>query len=287
MSTTKAAIFKPAINIPFRLRAKFVDVRPGKMWTDPETRKAKQLPAQVSIKGTFDGVDTICYLPGAVWKNIKALAEAGLIESQDTDALEAVETATSIPLSTDEEFIATLSKPAGAKYADMEFVPATTRPAQQPPSKRLPPPESRTTKTAHRAGPDIPGMDEAMVQDEDDFEAWSASLDAIARGEDGPSPIERELAAENASIPQTPREVREREAQAKGEPTPADRFLDWYIDTYAKMLAGLSAVHTAAVSANVGPRSREAEAIPPLTSDTVQAAVATYTIQCERKGWLR
>lgn len=174
-------------------------------------------------------------------------------------------------------------KKGAAPYWNVDVATPTTT----TPSKRLPPPEQRTTKTAHRAGPDIPGMDEAMEEDGDDFEAWCASLDAIARGEDGPSPIERELAAENASIPQTPREVREREAQAKGEPTPADRFLGWYIDTYAKMLAGLSAVHTAAVSANVGPRSREAEAIPSLTSDTVQAAVATYVIQCERKGWLR
>lgn len=274
MSTTKAAAFKPAINIPFRLTPKFVDVRPGKPWEDPSTGKTKQLPAQVSIKGIFDGVETICFLPGAVWKNIKCLAAAGIINEQDTDALELVDKVTNIPLLAHEEFIATLAKPAGAKYADMEFVPATTRPAQQPPSKRLPPPEQRTTKTAHRAGPDIPGMDEAMEED--------------GPYEDGPPAHWNEVPPPDDAEPALiPREVREREAQAKGEPTPADRFLDWYIDTYAKMLAGLSAVHTAAVSANVGPRSREAEAIPPLTSDTVQAAVATYTIQCEKRGWFR
>lgn len=150
-------------------------------------------------------------------------------------------------------------------------------PTSPTPSKRLPPPESRPTKTAHRAGPDIPGMDEAMEED-----------GPYADTADGPPAHWNEVPPPDDAEPAlTPREVREREAQAKGEPTPADRFLDWYIDTYAKMLAGLSAVHTAAVSANVGPRSREAEAIPPLTSDTVQAAVATYTIQCERKGWLR
>ena len=127
MADTKAAAYKPAINIPFRLTPKFVDVRPGKPWTDPSTGQTKQLPAQVSIKGLFDGVETICFLPGAVWKNIKSLAAAGIIADQDTDALEAVDKVTNVPLLAHEEFVATLAKPAGAKYADMTYVPANSR----------------------------------------------------------------------------------------------------------------------------------------------------------------
>lgn len=178
-------------------------------------------------------------------------------------------------------------KKGAAPYWNVDVATPTTT----TPSKRLPPPEQRTTKTAHRAGPDIPGMDEAMGEDG----PYEDTADGPPAWHNAPPPPDPEMAGpwdtealQRLPEPElTPREVREREAQAKGEQTPADRFFDWYIDTYAKMLAGLSAVHTAAVSANVGPRSREAEAIPPLTSDTVQAAVATYTIQCEKRGWFR
>lgn len=172
-------------------------------------------------------------------------------------------------------------KKGAAPYWNVDVATPTTT----TPSKRLPPPEQRTTKTAHRAGPDIPGMDEAMGED-GPYEDGPPNWDDVPMPDDGDGP-QTYVQNSPAEPALTPREVREREAQAKGEPTPADRFFDWYIDTYAKMLAGLSAVHTAAVSANVGPRSREAEAIPPLTSDTVQAAVATYTIQCEKRGWFR
>lgn len=151
---------------------------------------------------------------------------------------------------------------------------AVANPRATQPSKRVSPKDADPQKGLPPSfGGPIKGLDDGPEPYRDDdarFEAFSAAVDSL----------------DPAAQPKlTPREEREEREQAEAV-TPAKRFLAFYVDTYAEMLAGLSAVHSAAVSANVGPRSRAPEAIPALTSDTVQAAVATYVIQCEKRGWL-
>lgn len=169
----------------------------------------------------------------------------------------------------------------GKPFWDLAIVNAAE--ANPKPSGRVKPTEADPTKGLPPSfGGPIKGLDDEHPERDEGPPAWHNVPPA---DEDG---YDRFSAAVDALDPKaqpalTPREERE----ATADDTPAKRFLTFYVDTYAEMLAGLSAVHSAAVSANVGPRSRAPEAIPALTSDTVQAAVATYVIQCERKGWLR
>lgn len=120
--TGKAEIFKFTTNVPVNCNIRFVDVRPGKPFNDPQ-KGPITLPAQVSIKGTFDGVETIAYLKGPVWKNIKALAAGGVIAddwAERTDELEGVTASTSIPVVMG-NVKATLAKGPKDKYENMVF----------------------------------------------------------------------------------------------------------------------------------------------------------------------
>lgn len=113
----KAPIFKFTTNVPVTTDIRFVDVRPGKPYD------GKMLPPQVSIKGTFDGVQTIAYLKGKVWANIKALVAGGVIApewAERTDELEAVTEAVSIPV-LNGAVTATLRKMPSDKWENMVF----------------------------------------------------------------------------------------------------------------------------------------------------------------------
>lgn len=141
----KAPPYKFTTNVPVAAQIRFIDVRPGKLWTDPKG-VTKKLPAQVSIKGSFGGVETIAFLPGPAWKNIKALQEGGVI---DGDGLEVGLTAAndegldanvSVPV-TDGMVTAMLSKPAGERYEAMTYTKANG--SAQPQSKRIPPPPKK------------------------------------------------------------------------------------------------------------------------------------------------
>lgn len=151
--TGKAEIFKFTTNVPVNCNIRFVDVRPGKPFNDPQ-KGPITLPAQVSIKGTFDGVETIAYLKGPVWKNIKALAAGGVINEQDTDALEAVTTATSIQV-LHGTTTATLAKGPKDKYENMVFGGASVAP------KRMSYAEANTATgaSAPSVGGPIKGLD--------------------------------------------------------------------------------------------------------------------------------
>lgn len=168
----KAPAFKFTTNVPVNTHIRFIDVRPGKLWTDPKGVQ-KMLPAQVSIKGTFDGVDTICFLPGPAWKNIKALADGGVI---DADGMEVGLTAAndeslaanvSVPVR-DGKVTAVLSKPAGERYEAMSYT-LHDAPAK-PASKRLPPPSKV-----------IPGLDDLP-------DAGLGAMDAMSYERQTPPP---------------------------------------------------------------------------------------------------
>jgi hypothetical protein len=139
----KAPAFKFTTNVPVQSHIRFIDVRAGKLWDDPKTGQTKKLPAQVSIKGTFGGQDTICFLPGPAWKNIKALADGGVIDAEGMEVGltaandEALATNVSIPVK-DGKVTALLAKPAGERYENMTFS-LLDAPAA-PVSKRIPPP---------------------------------------------------------------------------------------------------------------------------------------------------
>lgn len=157
--TGKAEIFKFTTNVPVNCNIRFVDVRPGKPFNDPQ-KGPITLPAQVSIKGTFDGVETIAYLKGPVWKNIKALAAGGVIAddwAERTDELEGVTASTSIPVVMG-NVKATLAKGPKDKYENMVF--GNGAPAAP---KRL-----SYEEAAKPSGPSrgvVPGMDEDDVAD--------------------------------------------------------------------------------------------------------------------------
>lgn len=116
----KAEPYKFTTNVPVPCEIRFVDIRPGKMWTDPKG-VTKKLPAQVSIKGKFGNIDTICFLPGPAWKNVKALAAGGVIEegpalqAANDEELTAV---VSCPVLHGKATI-TLAKPAGERYESL------------------------------------------------------------------------------------------------------------------------------------------------------------------------
>lgn len=113
----KAEPYKFTTNVPVPCEIRFVDIRPGKLWTDPKG-VSKKLPAQVSIKGKFGNADTICFMPGPAWKNVKALAAGGVIEEGPAlDAANDEELAQplSVPVLHGKVTL-TLAKPAGERY---------------------------------------------------------------------------------------------------------------------------------------------------------------------------
>ena len=120
--TGKAEAFKFTTNIPVQCAVAFIDVRPGKPFNDPK-KGPIVLPAQVSLKGTFDGLQTIAYLKGPVWKNVKALVEGGIIlpaYADQTGDLEAVTGPTSLTV-IEKNFTAELHKGATDRYENMVF----------------------------------------------------------------------------------------------------------------------------------------------------------------------
>lgn len=165
----KAPAFAFTMNIPVQCHIRFVDVRPGKPWDDPKKGRI-QLPAQVSLKGSFDGVDTIAFLKGKVWANVKALVSAGVISDEwaaQTDDLEATTEVVSLPV-LNGTVTATYAKGPKDQYANMVFTKVGgTAPAQP---KRLP----EGTKSQPF---DLPtraeAMDAAMSEVEGDYpESW-------------------------------------------------------------------------------------------------------------------
>lgn len=129
----KAPAFAFTTNVPVNVDIRFVDVRPGKLWNDPNKGQVK-LPAQVSIKGTLGGTETIAFLKGKVWVNVKALATAGVIAPEwasKTDELEAVDKVTSLPV-LHGKVTATLQKLAGDRWENMVFTPLGQSPALPP-----------------------------------------------------------------------------------------------------------------------------------------------------------
>jgi hypothetical protein len=175
-------------------------------------------------------------------------------------------------------------------FWDVEIVNAAA--ANPQPSKRLPPPDA--ADGPYREIPKIPAFHVPAAErvkqsvpaghtmDSDDrFAAFERELDAIEHGEG--TPTERELAMENASLPQTPRE----QAQAdQGGTDPLDALSRRYTDLYAKMLAGMLATHSVAASM---PRqaTRAPEVVPPVTAEAVNAATACVWIEAGKQGMLR
>ncbi len=116
----KAEPYKFTTNVPVPCEIRFVDIRPGKLWTDNKG-VTKKLPSQVSIKGKFGNIDTICFLPGPAWKNVKALAAGGVIE--EGPALDAAnDEGLDAPFSAavlHSKVTLTLAKPAGERYESL------------------------------------------------------------------------------------------------------------------------------------------------------------------------
>ena len=195
---TYPPLFQFAINLPTTVRIKFVDVRPGKQWPpDPQTGEVKPPSAQVTIKGTFDGVETMCYLKGKAWANLKALSAAGIIEEQDTDALEDTAIVVTIPLIAHEEFVATLSKPASEKYANMVYRPVGG--AAPVASKRVQPPSGGANNQPF----DLPAR--AEIADLNESDPWDES--PYVDGEDGEQPPVSAFRGLVGAPAETPRET--------------------------------------------------------------------------------
>ena len=133
---------------------------------------------------------------------------------------------------------------------------AAAKPAA--PTKRLT--ADAAAKAPPHTGPLIPGLD-----DTDPSDPWE--LDEDARGELMEREM-RELEAQNASIPPTPREA----AQLTGAEAKRAEWVDTYTALYGDVLASLIAAHK---DANATAGSRTEDKVP-LTSDTVQAA--TFSI---------
>lgn len=158
----KAEPFKFTTNVPVPCEIRFVDIRPGKLWTDTKG-VTKKLPAQVSVKGKFGSVDTICFLPGPAWKNVKCLAAGGVIE--EGPALEAAnDEELAQPFSAPVlhgKVTLTLAKPAGERYETL--VVDDGKVAAQPAGRVASP-------YVKPSGPSIgavPGMDDEGFPDEE------------------------------------------------------------------------------------------------------------------------
>lgn len=262
MATDKAPAFKFTTNIPVKATIRFVDVRPGKLWADPEKGGAqKQLPPQVSIKGTFDGKDTIAFLPGPVWKNVKALVEGGVIaDDHDTDALEAVTQATALPVIGGEGLTITLTKLAGERYEHLVY----TRPGQPTPvaSKRIPPP----------SGAPPQGSGKLLPFDEG-YEADAPNLapnpqNAKLHGGPMPGPLHGDEDEPTSAL----------DAKEAGEAIQREALADAYCTLYEDVLTHLARHHRA--------RADIKDPIP-LDSTAVQAATATIWIAWDKMGLQR
>lgn len=134
----KAEPYKFTTNVPVPCDIRFVDIRPGKLWTDPKG-VTKKLPSQVSIKGKFGNLDTICFLPGPAWKNVKALAAGGVIaEEPALSAANDEELSANVSCAVLQSKVTlTLSKPAGGRY---ESLVVDNGKVSAPPEGRVPSP---------------------------------------------------------------------------------------------------------------------------------------------------
>jgi hypothetical protein len=97
-------IVKLAPNVPLKMKAKFCDVVPG------------QYGHQVRLKGLVDGEESLVYLPGPVWKNLKALRTAGAINTEAVN--EEPEKALGISL-LEHELELVNYQPAGEKFPSL------------------------------------------------------------------------------------------------------------------------------------------------------------------------
>ena len=173
----KAPAFKFTVNVPVPCEIRFIDIRPGKLWTDPENGKAKMLPSQVSIKGKFGSLDTICFLPGPAWKNIKSLAESGIltnVEQAMADANnEGLDKVTAVAFSNGKVTL-TIAKPAGERYESLVVDTGAVKPAQagRVESPYAPPVKPATKPAAKPLPFDLPSEDER-------FAAFDAALSGV------------------------------------------------------------------------------------------------------------
>jgi hypothetical protein len=97
-------IVKLAPNVPLKMKAKFCDIVPG------------QYGHQVRLKGLVDGEESLVYLPGPVWKNLKALRTAGAINTETVN--EEPEKALGISL-LEHELELVNYQPAGEKFPSL------------------------------------------------------------------------------------------------------------------------------------------------------------------------
>lgn len=194
----KAPAFKFTTNVPVPCEVRFIDIRPGKLWTDAKG-VSKMLPSQVSIKGKFGNTDTICFMPGPAWKNIKSLAEAGVL-TDATQAMadannEALEAVTSVPFGVSKMTL-TISKPAGERYESLVVDTGAVKPTgtgridspyQAPPTKTLPfdedpyKPDGKAP-TPHRVPQAPDPTDDDMPHEDEGFERFSQAVDDVAKG---------------------------------------------------------------------------------------------------------
>ena len=182
----KAPAFVFTTNVPVNVDIRFVDVRPGKPWDDPKKGRVT-LPAQVSIKGTLGGTETIAFLKGKVWANIKALAAAGVIAEEwaaRTDELDAVDKVTSIPV-LHGKVTATLQKLPTDRWENMVYAPIGSAPAHTP--KRISYAEANTPTgaSAPSVGGPIKGLDDFPSEE---YAASVQSPDESPYDEPGPLP---------------------------------------------------------------------------------------------------
>lgn len=129
MSTTaKAPAYRFTVNVPVKIKVKDITVWPGKPW------EGKVLPPQVSIKFLLNGNETKAYLPGAAWRNLKALLAGNVITSYPEEAAQDdLAERTVIPVAI-ADCTATLSKQPGEKYENMVFDTGTAPKAPAPKS---------------------------------------------------------------------------------------------------------------------------------------------------------
>lgn len=146
-----------AINVPVAFSIKYLDVFPD---------SGNGYGASVRMKGTANGADAVCYLPGKAWANLKALKLAGVIDPAGEYDEEPTEKY-SIPVLVKDVTVCRQQMP-GQKYADLVVTPAgapgamTVRPAPAAPTPSASAPAAG--KQPHTAGGFIAGLDDGDEQ---------------------------------------------------------------------------------------------------------------------------
>src|SRR5687768_16484897 len=122
-----------AINVPVAFSIQYLDVYPD---------SGKGYGSSVRMKGTANGSDAVCYLPGKTWANLKALKLAGVIDADGQYEEEPTEKY-SIPVLIKDVTVCRQQMP-GQKFADLVVTPmggavaptAPARPAPAPAAKQ-------------------------------------------------------------------------------------------------------------------------------------------------------